>query len=149
MALSLCDAEDIVQEAQIEASRRGFRGAPRAFLAFEKRIVRFKVLNQARSESREKRCESEFSGLDAIIGTGDEPLANEPLPERAVEAKERSAALAAALSMISSLDAEIILSHYFDELTFAQIASGLGLSPGAARMRAQRAIESLRFRLKE
>jgi RNA polymerase sigma-70 factor (ECF subfamily) len=58
-------------------------------------------------------------------------------------------ALRRALETLPESQRVVLHLHRFEELTFEQIAEALGTSPGAVRVRASRAYDALRTRMRE
>jgi len=73
-----------------------------------------------------------------------------PAPERSpLETEERARLLAEALEALPASQREVIELHWFEELPFAEVATIVGSSEGAVRVRAHRAYTRLRELLAE
>jgi RNA polymerase sigma-70 factor (ECF subfamily) len=59
-------------------------------------------------------------------------------------AKEEGAIVEAALGRLGHTDREVLVLHYVNDLSHAEIAEALGLSEDAVRQRKSRALRSLR-----
>ncbi len=65
-------------------------------------------------------------------------------PATAVLARERSERVRAALESLSGPQRVVVHLHRFEELSFAEVGEVLGISEGAAKLRAFRAYAELR-----
>jgi len=137
------DAEDAAQDAFVKAwiALPRFRiGAP--FRPWLLRIVANEARNRRRSAGRRE-------GL-AIRATADRPSGDAaPSPEAAALARERRAALLAALNRLRDDDREVIAARYLLELSEAETAEVLRIPRGTAKSRLSRALARLRAELDE
>lgn len=132
------DAEDVLQEALVEAWERTPPGrAPDAALVFA--TIRRRAIDLARSRSRRVRRE-EIAGAsqeDTVwFGGGAEDADTRALLERAVRGLPEPLR-------------EVILLKVWGGLTFAQIAQTTGCPANTAASRYRYGIDALRQRLKE
>src|SRR5829696_8422629 len=126
-------AEDVTAQAFERAYRRrsrfdARRGSPRAWLFG---IARNAALDELRRRKRVARAE--------IPG----PL-DEPAPDDAAELAAQRDAVRAALSRLPSRDREVIALKYHAELSNAELADVLGVSPTNAGTLLHRAMTKLR-----
>jgi RNA polymerase sigma-70 factor (ECF subfamily) len=151
------DASDVVQEALADASRRlddYLLSRPLPFFAWLRqlawdRLVEFHrrhVHAERRSVSREAGPAMELSDESAshlaerLIGSGTSPsgrVMREELRER----------VRSALGRMSERDQEVLVMRHLEQLSTAEVASVLGISEGAVKVRLLRALERLRSRL--
>lgn len=114
----LARAEDLVQEVFVRAMESP-PANPRPWL--------FAVaLNLARDEGR--RALRQGRKLELL--KGEQQGAHAPAPDAAVEADERAAGVHAALALLSETDREALLLKA-EGFSYQEIASAIGLSPGA------------------
>ncbi|MGV1008894.1 MAG: SigE family RNA polymerase sigma factor [Dermatophilaceae bacterium] len=138
-------AEDVVQDAFVAMRRRWptLRDPDRA-LAY----LRASVVNGVRSVQRhqvvvERRARSEAGRAD--------------LPDRAEVSSAETGALSrlradALLTAVRALPArqrEVLVLRYYADLSEAQIAQALGISPGSVKAHAHRALATLRHTVEE
>lgn len=131
------DADDLVQQTflQLHRARHDFRTAARLrpwlyTIALNTRRQYFRRLGR-RSES------------DVDRETHGEPVATSGDPETAV----RDAQLRAALRELPRTQRQVIILHWFEGLTFREVAQVVGASHSAVRVRAHRGYEKLRTML--
>lgn len=136
---SLADAEDVVQEAFVRYWRhqRNLPGEPAALLVTS---VRRAALDLARREERRSAREER-----AWDGGGEDEAVFEPLPG---EEDERRRAIEAALRSLPGEQREVLVLKLWQELTFEQIGTTLGISPHTAASRYRYALAALRKELK-
>lgn len=127
---SRTEAEDVVQEAFVRFWRRQHSLENRGLLYA---TVRSTALDRLRSEQRRFRREA-FAALD-------QPGHCEPLfaPE-----DEGQQLLAAAVERLPNEQREVVLLKIWNELTFAEIASVLEISPNTAASRYRYALSALK-----
>lgn len=141
MAVLLVDdlaaAEDVVQDAFIGLHRKqGQLRSADAALAY----VRTSVLNGARSVLRRRRTVRLY--LRAVP-----PLTAEPADDAALRSVEREAALAA-VRRLPRRQREVLVLRYWSELSEAEIAATLGISPGSVKTAASRGLDSVETMLR-
>ncbi len=129
--LSQADAADAVQQTfvHVHQGRSEFRpGAPVRPWIY---TVAFNVMRDlGRRVSSQSRLKERFAA---------EPM---HAPEQAK--KESDTRLRDALDKLSPPQREVLVLHYFEEMSFSDIAQMLGAGEGAVRVRAHRAYEKLR-----
>src|SRR4051794_33989331 len=130
------DADDAVAEAYMTAWRRQRDIPPGAELGWMIGVTRRVLANARRSERR-------VGALRARIGF--QPRPDAPDPAAYVEDGE----LRAALLELAPLDREAVLLTAWFDLTSADAARALGITPAAYRMRVARARRRLRGALTE
>jgi RNA polymerase sigma-70 factor (ECF subfamily) len=127
---SPADAEDIVQEAFVKFWRRNHRIDNRALLYATVRSI---ALDLIRRDSRRARREAEaFSDAEQSI---------EPQFELGDESQR---ALAAAVDRLPHEQREVLVMKIWNELTFAEIATALGISNNTAASRYRYALNALK-----
>lgn len=129
---SHADAEDIVQEAFVRFWRSGRRANDP--LAYLYACVRNYALDERRSQTRRSRREQAAAANESCL----------PLFLQDCERKELSIAVQGALDGLPREQAEVLVMKIWGQLTFAQIAEALAISPNAAASRYRYAAESLR-----
>jgi RNA polymerase sigma factor (sigma-70 family) len=147
------DAEDVVQDAYIRALRgfAGFRGdAMRPWLLAIVRNVAWRALAVRR------RTTNNVIPIEAAFGRAGEadlePLdiaSDEPSVEtRLIEAGDQ-ALLNRALDAVTPLFREILVLREIEEMSYAEIATVLGVPQGTVMSRLSRARAELRMRYKD
>src|SRR5438105_10514890 len=132
-ARSAADAEDIVQEAFVKFWRRNHNIDNRALLYATVRSI---ALDFLRRDSRRARRE-------AVAVAETEPSVQ---PKFEIE-DESQRALAAALDLLPAEQREVLVMKIWNELTFAEIASALGISQNTAASRYRYALATLKKNL--
>ena len=127
---SRADAEDIVQEAFIKFWHRNHEIRSRAILYA---IVRSIALDFIRRDMRRSRREiAAFAENESSVE-----------PEFELENEEQSA-LAAAVDSLPRDQREVLILKIWNELTFAEIGSALGISQNTAASRYRYALGALK-----
>src|SRR3984957_19834447 len=147
------DAEDVVQDVFIRALRGfdGFRGeAMRPWLLAIVRNVAWRALAVRR------RATNNVIPIEAAYGHSDdgdpEPMSiasDEPSAEaRLIEASDR-AHVTRALDAVTPLFREVLVLREIEEMSYAEIASVLGVPQGTVMSRLSRARAELRSRFRD
>jgi len=145
------DAEDVLQDAYVRALRgyEGFRGdSIRPWLLAIVRNVAWRAL-----ANRRRRGDNVIP-IEAAFGQDDntgpmEIAADEPSAEaRLIEASDR-AVLMKALDAVAPLFREVLVLREVEGLSYAEIATVLGVPQGTVMSRLSRARGELRARYKE
>jgi RNA polymerase sigma-70 factor, ECF subfamily len=136
-ARSEADAQDLVQEAVVEASQRQDDGHPPPLpLVFA--TIRRRAIDLARREDRRMAREQ---------------AATEPLPELWFDAGAQDRELAqlvqGAMSKLPDIYREVITLKLWGGLTFAEIAETLGIPANTAASRYRYGLEELRKSTRE
>ena len=127
---SAADAEDLVQEAFVKFWRRNHKIDNRALLYATVRSI---ALDLIRRDSRRARREAEaFSDAEHSI---------EPQFDFDDESQR---ALAAAIDRLPHEQREVLVMKIWSELTFAEIATALGISNNTAASRYRYALSALK-----
>lgn len=127
------DARELVQETFLSAYQALPRWRPDALLStWLFRIAR----NQALDRLRRARL-VEFVPLDEVLT--EQLPASTPSPEAALQARQRIAALEAALARLSIEHREILLLRDIEDLSYDDIAQVLDISLGTVKSRIARA----------
>jgi RNA polymerase sigma-70 factor (ECF subfamily) len=132
---SKADADDAVQNGFLRFWQT--RHKARDEVAYLYACVRSAAMDFGRGERRRSTHEHRTPEF--------QPSSFESSPERA----ERNAAIEAALSQLPGDQREVIVMKIWGELTFAQIADALGISPNTAASRYRYAIARLEVELSE
>ncbi len=114
------DAEDAVQEAFLQAYRIGQAQVVEHWGALLHRVVAHRALDRLRQ--RRRRAEASLCGEETAPGSGGPP-------ERAI-AGELARRLRQAVAALPQQQAAVFSLRYFDDLSYQQIAAGLGLEVG-------------------
>ena len=131
-ARSEADAQDLVQEAVLEAARRDHSGQPPA-LALVFATIRRRAIDLARAQDRRSLRES--ATLDA---------APDAWFDTFVEDRERARIVQDAMNKLPEIQREVITLKIWAGLTFAEIAESLGIPPNTAASRFRYGLEELR-----
>ncbi len=136
-ARSEADAQDLVQEAVVEAAQRRGDGTPPA-PALVLATIRRRAIDQARRDDRR---------------AGREWAASKPSPEcwfdSGPEERERARLIQDAMSRLPDIYREVITLKVWGELTFAEIAATLDIPANTAASRYRYGLEALRKMTKE
>ena len=125
------DGDDLAQETflRVLRHRATFRGDAR-FTTWVYRIARNVCLEQLARHARDRKI-SERWGMETPASVA---------PDHSGDAE----LLAAAMRSLPAEQREVLVLCRFHELPFSEIATILGCTPGAARVRAHRALNELR-----
>ncbi|MCE3033149.1 SigE family RNA polymerase sigma factor [Streptomyces sp. CMSTAAHL-2] len=129
-------AEDVVQDAFTALFRR--HGHRLAALDDPEAYLRTTVVNTARSVLRRRRTVRAHPPV---------PEGHAPAPEEDVLIHEDHREVLAALGTLTRRQREVLVLRYWSHLTEAEIAATLGLSRGAVKSTASRALDALGRRL--
>jgi RNA polymerase sigma-70 factor (ECF subfamily) len=133
-------AEDVAQETLrrvVDALRAGRVANPAAFPAFVFETARHICLQQYRSAGREGRA------LHRLHDESDAHGQAAPDPLAALVSEERANRVREALEGLSASDRELLRMLYHEEMQTADVATRLGLTPEAVRVRRHRALRRL------
>jgi RNA polymerase sigma-70 factor (sigma-E family) len=135
-------AEEVVQDAFVAVHRRQWSSLrdPHKALAY----LRQAVVNGARSALRRRGVEARYAERSAnafapVVGGAD---------EHAVATEHRAAVLDA-LRSLPDRQREVLALRYYLELSEAEIARTLGISPGSVKTHTSRGVAALRDRIGE
>ncbi|GHE06587.1 SigE family RNA polymerase sigma factor [Streptomyces alanosinicus] len=131
-------AEDVVQDAFTALFRR--HGHRLASLDDPEAYLRTSVINAARSVLRRRRT---------VRAHTPAPEGHAPAPEEDVLLHEEHREVLAALRTLTRRQREVLVLRYWSHLSEAEIAETLGLSRGAVKSTASRALDALGRRLEE
>lgn len=117
-------AEDLLQELWLKfvASPSGPIASPRNYLY---RAATNLMIDRRRSEVQAQRREVEWSGLADRLP---DSAANDPGPERDLDARRRLALVETELGKLPSRAVSIFKQHRIEGMTQREIAAGMGLS---------------------
>jgi RNA polymerase sigma factor (sigma-70 family) len=126
------EADDLVQDTWVAALRRPprQRGSHRSWL---RRVLRNFAYISFRSRSRRLERERLVASPEAISS-----------PQEAIETAELARRLVEKVLELDEPSRMVVILRYFDGLTGPEIATRLGIQPGAVRMRLKRALDQLR-----
>ena len=131
-ARSEADAQDLVQEAVLEAAQRSGNGMPPP-LPTVYATIRRRAIDWARAEDRR---------------LGRELAANNDAPQAwfdtALEDRERAHFVQNAVSRLPEIYQEVVTLKIWGDLTFAEIADALGIPANTAASRYRYGLEQLR-----
>lgn len=138
-------AEEVVQDAFVSVSRRfaadGGQGGPGpADSAVTTAYLRTAVMNGARSQLRKRSVRRRY--LRSV-----EPPAVAPPADRDVVDADETRRVLAALAKLPDRQREVLVLRYYAELSEAEIAETLGISPGSVKTHAHRGIAALETHL--
>jgi RNA polymerase sigma-70 factor (sigma-E family) len=129
------DAEEVVQDAFVQAHLSWAKlRDPAKGLAY----LRSAVLNAARSRLRHQKVVERYDPGPARIGAS---------PETALEADDDRQRVMAALRSLPDRQRECLVLRYYLDLSEAEIATTLGISPGSVKTHAHRGLAALAVRL--
>jgi RNA polymerase sigma factor (sigma-70 family) len=134
------DADDVVQEATIRASRpldqvRDGAAFRSWFLHVTSNVARDRLRGAKRSDALLLKLEHETT------------IRSVPSPETSFIAAESRRVLLDAVNTLSARDQAVIMCRYFLELSEAETADALGCRPGTVKSRTSRALRRLESRL--
>ncbi len=131
-------AQEITQEVFIQLARKAAALASHPALAgWLHRGTRYATSDALRAESRRRKL------AESVHAMSDFSLP----PESPPDWEQLRPLIDAALDHLKERDRELMLLRFFRGLTFREIGAELGLTENAARMRTERALETLRRQL--
>jgi RNA polymerase sigma-70 factor (ECF subfamily) len=130
------DAQDLVQEAVVEAMSRNEASLPPMAVVFS--TIHRRAIDQARSEDR--RAAREFK----IVESGPQVWFDND-----VETREQSQLIQSAMKQLPDIYREVVTLKVWGELTFAEIAGMLAIPQNTAASRYRYGLEQLRKLTKE
>ena len=130
-------ADDLAQESFLRAlrHRHTFRGDAR-FTTWLYRVARNVCLQHLADAAREHAARERWQGEASAEVTVEAHV------EDGVD--DRAARVAAAMSRLHPSHREVLVLARIEDLSFVDVAEILGCTPGAARVRAHRALQALR-----
>jgi RNA polymerase sigma-70 factor (ECF subfamily) len=148
------DASDVVQEAMLAATatiQEYARRRPVAFYAWLRRIAWERMIDlrrqhmdaQRRSVLREAQPPRSYSDsspcepASSLVWRG-------PTPSHDLHRKEANQRLAHALDQLNPTQRDVVLLRYLEQLSLADTAAVLNITPDAVKMRQLRAVRRLR-----
>ncbi len=140
------DAEDMVQETFLRAWREIRRFDGRAsFGTWLHRICANRTVDFLRSRNRwQPAMMGNAEGSDAEHDPFRGLASEEPSPERVARSAQASATLEPALASLSEIERTAFVLRHYEGLAIEDVASALGVQPGAARHSIFRAVRKLR-----
>jgi RNA polymerase sigma-70 factor (ECF subfamily) len=148
------DASDVVQEALSDAARKLVdyaRDRPLPFYPWLHRLAMERLAEVHRRHRRSKaRSVGKEEGPDFAWPDSSAQLmvnclvADDTTPSQALLREENRQHVHSTLQKLASVDREILMMHYLEELTFPEIAAILDIGAGAAKMRHLRALRRIR-----
>lgn len=125
-------AEELVQDAFVAVYQRREQFGSQAEAV---RYLRTTVVNRCRSAHRHRTVVNRYRP---------DPAPGVPTPEHLVTTRDEGRRLFAALDQLSQRQREVVIMRYYSDASEAEIAETLGISRGAVKSHAHRAIASLR-----
>jgi len=147
------DPSDVVQETLIVAADNlpGYgRDRPMPFYPWLCRLALQRLIDLQRKHLLARRRSVLREGFrqqlneSSVHELARHLLARVPGPQSAAMAAERNAGLQRALASLEETQREVLLLHYVEDLSLAEVAQVLQITPDAARMRHFRALKQLR-----
>ena len=141
------DAEDVLQEAYIEAGKRlhAYRGDDKCFLVWIRLMTQQTMIDLHRrhlgAEMRNAGREISAPKSGTLSGLF---VGHHTSPSRAVMREEVRVRIEAALEDLEPIDREILLLRHFEELSNKDAAAVLGIQENAASNRYVRALGRLK-----
>lgn len=138
------DAEDVVQEAFLNAYRRLDQFESRAnFGSWLYRIAANCAFDVLRARGRREEQPLVHEGPEGETEPA-EPAAADPSPDRLVQSSEVRRRLSAAMARLSPLERSAFVLRHFEEMSIREIGAALGLETSAAKHSIFRAVRKLR-----
>ncbi|MHB0957984.1 MAG: sigma-70 family RNA polymerase sigma factor [Pirellulaceae bacterium] len=147
------DPSDVVQETLLVAAGNlpGYaREQPMPFYPWLRRLALQRLVDLERrhlqAERRSVLREERFAPINdsTVHELARHLLAQVPGPQSEAVAAEREANLRRAVDTLEKTQREVLLLHYVEDLSLAEAAEVLQITPDAARMRHFRALKQLR-----
>ncbi len=150
----LVDPSDVVQEALADASHKldvYLRDRPLPFYPWLRRLATERIIQlhrrylgtQKRTVAREERLDLALAD-DSAIRLADGLVASGTSPSQHLLRDEQARRLREVLDGLSPNDREVLVMFYLEELDFREIATALGISENASKVRHFRAMERVR-----
>lgn len=136
-------AEEVVQDAFIAVHRRwdGLRDHQAAGA-----YLRRSVVNGARSALRHRGVEQRYLSRQQDEPTGHDRRTEASAEDRALQS-EATSSMIGALGRLPQRQREVLTMRYYLDLSEAEIADALGISPGSVKAHAHRGLATLRDRM--
>ena len=148
------DPSDVVQEVLAEASRRlpeYLRQRPLPFYPWLRQMAleQLVALHRRHVQAQRRSVRREEAGLPGLPDESAEELAGRlaasaSSPSQRLVRREARERVRAALSRLAPADREVLELRHLEQLSVAETAAVLGVSPGAAKTRHLRALQRLR-----
>ncbi len=150
----LVDPSDVVQEALADASRKlddFIRDRPLPFYPWLRRLAAERIIQchrhhlgtQKRDVTRTGRLDLPLPDESASL-LADRLVSSGTSPSQRVVRDEQASRLREVLDRLGPNDREVLVMCYLEELSFAEIATALGITENAAKVRHFRAMERIR-----
>ncbi len=152
---SRIDPDDVIQEAYLNAQSRMqyfFHEATNSCLIWLRMIVQQTLIDQQRRHlAAQKRDASRDVSIDTPKGDADTSMClsymlynSQTTPSQAMSRGETRRQIDEAIANLSELDREVVALRLFEELSNAETAHVLQISPQAASVRYVRALQRLK-----
>ena len=129
-------AEDLLQQTFLKAHRgRDSFGPPRILKSWLFSIAAHSLKDELRRRKRAP-LEEDAATERELEGAGDS--------QQLLESRERALAVRAAIDRLPETQRSVLYLHRFEQMSFGEVATALGTTEGAVRLRAFRAYQQLR-----
>jgi RNA polymerase sigma-70 factor, ECF subfamily len=140
------DPSDLVQEAQLVIARRlpdFLARRPMSFDLWMRKTARERLHNAHRDHRAQRRDVNREAPQqdESSVALAEQLIASDPSPSKVVEARERSAQIAAIVADLPEGDREILLMRLLDKMPYDEIATLWDVTVAAARQRFVRAMD--------
>jgi RNA polymerase sigma-70 factor (ECF subfamily) len=143
------DASDVVQEAQLEVTRRlpdFLRRRPMPFRLWLRKTAyeRLLMLRRRHRGAARRAVGREVTLPDrSSLAVAQNLLAPNSSPSRRADREEQARRVQEALARMAEADREVLLMRHYEDLSYEDIGCILGIEPAAARKRHGRALVRL------
>jgi RNA polymerase sigma-70 factor (ECF subfamily) len=143
------DPSDVIQETQLEAFRRWedyLARRPMPFRLWLRKTAceQLAMLHRRHLTAAQRSVQRESPPPETSLALVQPFLAREPSPSEQLGQRELSEKIRTAVDQLSESDREILLMRNLEQLSNAEVAQALGLTPSAASQRYGRALLRLR-----
>ena len=136
------EVEDLLQDLYLKVSSLGSEVEVQDARAYLYRLGSNLMLDRRRSQLRSAARDGAWR-LATHATSASEDIADTPSPEAVVAGRERLAALVAALEALPTKTSAIFRMHKFDGLSYAEVASRLGISRSSVEKHMMTALKVL------
>ncbi|MDP2632456.1 MAG: RNA polymerase sigma factor [Candidatus Curtissbacteria bacterium] len=131
-------AQDICQETFIKAWKAlpSFSQKGGSFQAYLFKIARNLIIDLSRKKKEERLEQYQEIEIESQV-------------EDKIEQREKEAVVQLALAKLDELDRQIIILHYFEDMTGREVAKVVGIREGNLRVKTHRALKKLKSLLEK